>query len=164
MTVKGCVIVGPDKWFLYEGGSADQIALHNVEHFSLTDNVSTNGGDSGINVEYSRYGTVSGNVCVGNFGPGINIGNGPGPKIGIVYPCFIHVNANVCINNCRRIKLRMALWERAVNPRPGEIIIVSKDVLITNNQCCDSNVESNQGDSTLWACNSSFFQKYPHRL
>ena len=42
VTVKGCVIVGPDKWWILEGSSADQIALHNVEHFSVLDNTSTN--------------------------------------------------------------------------------------------------------------------------
>ena len=75
VTVRGCVVVGPDKWWWLEDGSADHIALHNVEHFSVTDNISTNGGDSGITIENSRYGAVAGNACIGNFGPGININN-----------------------------------------------------------------------------------------
>ena len=133
MTVRGCVVVGPDKWWWLEDGSADYIALHNVEHFSVTDNISTNGGDSGITIENSRYGAVAGNACIGNFGPGININNAN----------FIHINGNVCINNCRRIKLKIGTeGQRIVTPRPGGILIFGQDILITNNQCCDSIVPS----------------------
>ena len=77
---------------------------------------------------------MSGNACIGYFGPGINIGN--------VNPCFIHVNANVCINNCRRFKLSIGTeGQRFVTPQPAGIVISGKDVLITNNQCCDANVD-----------------------
>ena len=57
---------------------------------------------------------------------------------------FIHINGNVCINNCRRIKLKNWYLEgqRIVTPRPGGILIFGQDILITNNQCCDSIVPS----------------------
>ena len=100
MTVTRCEVVGPDRWWWQvPKGSADQIALYNVEHFSVTDNISRNGGDCGVIIQDGRYGTVSGNTCIGNFGPGICITT---PD-----PCFIHVNGNVSNNNCRRYKLKI---------------------------------------------------------
>jgi parallel beta-helix repeat protein len=78
-------------WF-WRDGSADQIALYGVKHFSVTGNVSINGGDGGIVIENCQYGTISGNSCEGNFGPGIIIDAAS----------FININGNVCINNCRR--------------------------------------------------------------
>ena len=98
VTVKGCEVVGFDRWWWQvPRGSADQIALYNVEHFSVTDNISRNGGDCGVIIQDGLHGTISGNTCIGNFGPGICITT---PD-----PCFIHVNGNVSKNNCRRYKL-----------------------------------------------------------
>ena len=55
--VKNCIILGPNKWYLHNsGGSADQIALYGVKHFSVTGNVSINGGDGGIVIQDSNTG------------------------------------------------------------------------------------------------------------
>ena len=73
VTVKDCIVRGPEKWFLYHNGSADQIALYGVKYFTVTGNISNGGGDGGIVIQDCRSGMVSRNKCERNFGPGIII-------------------------------------------------------------------------------------------
>jgi parallel beta-helix repeat protein len=142
--VKNCIIIGPNKWFLHNsGGSADQIVLYGVKHFSVTGNVSNNGGDGGIVIQNSKYGIVSGNKCEGNFGPGIIISPGD----------FINVNGNACSNNCRRRGEKVGSigvdgcpitsGETSIGAvggisYPAGIWVQGSQILITNNLCFDN--------------------------
>lgn len=135
VTVRGCEIHGINKWWHLKG-SADQIALYDVEHFSVTDNISSNGGDGGIIIERGKYGTISGNTCNQNFGPGINISNNPNNA-----SSNIHIDKNICINNYRRLSI-----DTRDNPEQpaGGIMIYGKDCLITNNRCSDPTPNATQ--------------------
>lgn len=135
VTVRGCVIHGADRWF-HQKGSADQIALYDVEHFNVTGNTSKNGGDGGVIIERGKFGTISGNTCNENFGPGINISNDPKNTSNI------HIDKNVCISNCRRLNLDVndqLRSKRNFSPKgpAGGIMIYGKECLITNNHCSD---------------------------
>ncbi len=136
VTVKGCTVVGPARWWwdYVSKGSADQIALYGVDHFTVTGNVSNKGGDGGIVIQESQHGTIAGNTCCENFGPGIYILSVDRSS------SFINVNGNNCIKNCRRATLPVRCGDegkRIINHPAGIMLSGCNDVLITNNLCYD---------------------------
>ena len=134
VTVKGCTVTGPDRWWweYTNRGSADQIALYGVDHFTVTGNVSNQGGDGGIVIEESQHGTITGNSCNENFGPGINIQSSS----------FINVNGNACMKNCRRILLPVKRCgdegKKFMLSPAGIMLSGGSDFLIINNICWDN--------------------------
>lgn len=74
VSIVGNVILGPSKSFTAnQGGTADQISLHQVDGLLIEGNVSRNSGDMGITVENCTDATIKGNTVTGSDVAGIAI-------------------------------------------------------------------------------------------